>query len=477
MEFDLVVIGSGVTGLSAALTALQGGAKVAVFEKQRSPGGTSNFFEGTFAVESPLQLQRYIIYSRDEAFRNIIEYSHWRANPRLVRAVVDESGKTISWLMEQGVEFVEATTNMPGAPLTYHVVKGHGAAMVKVLTQRFKEAGGELHLGSPVKSLIREGGRVTGVVVEGDMDEIEVEAKAVVIASGGYANNKAWIKKYSGYELDVNAIAVGNVDKNGDGIRMAWEVGAAEEGMGPLELYSVGPVGPEFAMGSSLEQMSAQPDLWVDPQGHRFCDESVSFVDTSVGNASARYKEGYHFRLLDDGIKQEVLEKGIVKGIGVHNPPGTKLHDFDKEMTAAIEQESGEVFMADSIPELAEKMGISKSVLTATVEEYNRFCMKGRDELFAKDPRYLRPLKTPRYYAIRARTIFLGTLGGIKINDRTEVLDKKGQVISGLYAGGFDAGGMYGDSYCIQFCSGLSSSFAINSGRLAGRNALKYMGK
>ena len=321
METDVIVIGSGVTGLAAALTAAQGGAKVMVFEKQRSLGGTSNFFEGTFAVESDMQRERYITFTRDEAFKGIMEYSHWRANPRLVRAIVNESGATIGWLQQTGVEFSDATINMPDAPLTYHVVKGHGAAMVKVLADRLKEAGAELRLGTAVKSLVKEGGRIAGVIAENDAGEIKIAAKAVVIASGGYANNKAWIKKYAGYELDVNVIPVGNVDKTGDGIRMAWEAGAAEEGMGLLELYSAGPVGPGFAMMNPMEKAAAQPDLWVDPRGERFCDETITFFDSAVGNASARFKEGYHYRLFDETIKQAIVEKGMDKSVGVDNPP------------------------------------------------------------------------------------------------------------------------------------------------------------
>ena len=81
METDVVVMGSGVTGLAAALTTIEGGAKVIVFEKQRSLGGSSNFFYGIFAVESEMQRKRYITYSRDQAFKNIMEYSHWRASP------------------------------------------------------------------------------------------------------------------------------------------------------------------------------------------------------------------------------------------------------------------------------------------------------------------------------------------------------------------------------------------------------------
>jgi fumarate reductase flavoprotein subunit len=477
VETDVVVIGSGVTGLAGAVTAAEGGAKVIVFEKQRSLGGTSNFFSGLFAVESARQRVNYITYSRDEAFKNIMEYSHWRANALLVRAIVNESADTIAWLLSEGVEFIEGTINMPDAPRTYHPVKGQGEAIVKTLATIAKEKGVDLRLGMPVKRILRQSDRITGVVAEEDGEDIQVASKAVIVASGGYANNKEWIRKYAGFDLDINLFPIGNVDKMGDGIRMAWEVGAADEGLGVLELHSTGPVGPEFAMKGSLELAAAQPDLWVNPRGERFCDESITFYDSSTGNASARYKEGCHYRLLDDSIRQILLDKGIEKQVGMDNPPCTRPVDFDKELNAAIERGTTDVFVAESIEGLAEKIGVDRTVLKATVDEYNGFCKKGHDDLFAKDPKYLRPLKGPRFYAIKARTVFLGTLGGIKINHHMEVVDKKDKVISGLYAGGFDAGGMWGDSYSIKDSSGLSAGFATNSGRIAGKNALRYLGK
>lgn len=477
METDVAVIGSGVTGLAAALTAAEGGARVIVFEKQRSLGGSSNFFYGIFAVESEMQRQRYITYSRDQAFKNIMEYSHWRANPRLVRAIVDESGATIAWLQQQGVDFADARINFPEAPMTYHVVKGQGAAVVKTLATRAKEKGVDLRPATSVKKILKQGERVSGVIAEQEGDEIEVAAKVVVIASGGYANNKEWIKKYSGFDLGVNVFPVGNVDKTGGGIRMAWEIGAAEEGLGVLELYRVGPVGPEFPMMGQLEFIPAQPDLWVNQSGERFCDESIAFSETSAGNANARHKEGYTYSLFDESIKQFILDKGIERGVGEDNLPGTRPVNFDRELQAALERGTTELFVANSIEELAGKMGIDPVALKATVDEYNGFCDKGHDDLFAKNPKYLRPLKGPKFYAVKARTICLGTLGGIKISHNMEVVDKKGKVIPGLYAGGFDAGGMYGDSYCIHDSSGLSSGFAVNSGRIAGKNALRYMEK
>jgi len=472
----LVVIGSGAAGLSAAVTAAEGGARVLVLEKQRSLGGTSNFFEGTFAVESEMQREKYITYSRDEAFKNIMEYSHWRANARLVRAIVNESGPTISWLRSLGVEFSEVTINMPDAPRTYHVIKGTGAAVIKALASRAKELGAEIRLGVAAKRLLKEGRRICGVIAEDEQGEQRIPAKAVVIASGGYANNKEWIKRYTGFELGVNLLPVGNVDKMGEGIRMAWEAGAAEDNTGVLELFRVGPAGPEYALKNHVEMVAVQPCLWVDPRGERFCDEGIAFYDTSVGNANARFKEGYTYSIFDEGLVRRYLERGIDRNVGMDNPPGTKPVNFYKELEVILSRKQDDVFVADSIEELAQKMGVNPEVLKSTIEEYNAFCDKGHDDLFAKDRKYLIPIRGPKFYAVKARTVFLGTMGGIKINHRMEVVDKRDEVIPGLYAAGYDASGMYGDSYCIRYSSGLSSAFALNSGRIAAKNALKYLG-
>jgi fumarate reductase flavoprotein subunit len=477
LNTDVVVVGSGVSGLAAALTAAEGGAKVIVFEKQRSLGGTSNFFHGIFAAESDMQRARFITYSRDEAFKNIMEYSHWRANPRLVRAIVNESAATITWLQRQGVEFIDAINNLLDAPRTYHVVKGGGEAVVKELVIRNKEKGVNIILAVPVKRILKAGDCIDGVILEENGEETRVNAKVIVIASGGYANNKEWIKKYAGFDLDINLIPVGNVDKTGDGIRMAFEVGADNEGLGVLELYRVGPTGPEFAMKSNIEYAVVQPDLWVDSQAERYCDESIGFYETSIGNASARQKGGSTYSIFDSSIVKRLIENGIDKSHGVDFPPGSRILDLERDLARVLENRSTEVFKADSIPGLAEKIKVDPLRLQATVEEYNGFCEKGHDELFAKDPKYLRPINGPQFYAVRARTVFLGTLGGIKINQKTEVIDKKERTIPGLYAVGFDAGGIYGDSYCIRDASGLSAGFAINSGRIAGRNALGYLGK
>lgn len=480
MEADIVVIGSGAAGMAAALTAAEGGAKVILFEKLRHHGGTSNFAQGLFAVESDMQRQRYIGITRDEAFKIAMDYSHWRANPRLVRTVIDQSADTIAWLQKQGVEFEEPVTMFYDAPRTWHILKGapkaggRGSAMIKVLAARVKEEGSDIKLGTPVKKIIREDRKITGIIAEKGGKGITVKAMAVIIATGGYANNREWVKKYSGLDLDVNLFPLGNIDKMGDGIRMAWEASAAEEGMGVLQLWRSIPIGQGVREIGHLHAASLQPHLWVNQDGERFCDETIANIDPFEGNACARQKNGFSYTLFDEAIKRHMMGKGIDKNMGTENPPGTHLINFDAELKGALGKKNPHIFVEGSIEELAGGAGINPAVLKATVEEYNSFCDKGHDDLFAKDRQYLRPVKEPPFYAMRCVTMTLGSLGGIKINHRTEVLDREGKVIPGLYASGNDASGMFGDSYNI-YLSGGTLGFAVNSGRIAGNNALKYI--
>jgi fumarate reductase flavoprotein subunit len=475
LKADIAIVGAGACGLAAAVTAAEAGAKVIMFEKQKSPGGSSNFFCGTFAVESRMQRENFIMYTRDEAFQAIMEYTHWKANGRLVRAIVDESAATIDWLMEEGVEFLDVITNMPYTQPTYHRVKGQGAAAVLALTTRAKALGVDIRLGVPVTALIKEGGKITGLIAEENGEELEVSAKAVVIASGGYANNKEWIKKYHGYDLGVNLIPYGNVDKMGDGIRMAWEAGAAAEGLSALEIIAVGASVGDLDMHNDLEVATSQPDLWVDPRGRRYCDEGICFYDTSGGNVNARFPEGYTFRMLDDSIIHRLETHGVEKEGSMERKPGARLMDIHKVLDAALERGSTEIFAGDSVEALAEKMGAEPAVLKATVERYNQFCAEGHDAEFAKKRIYLHPLTGPRFYAVKARTMMLGTKGGIRVSEKLEAVDKKDTPIKGLYAGGFDAGGIHADSYPINVATGLSSAFSINSGRIAGRSAVEYI--
>jgi ferredoxin len=128
--------------------------------------------------------------------------------------------------------------------------------------------------------------------------------------------------------------------------------------------------------------------------------------------------------------------------------------------------------IADSWEEIAQWMEVDPNSLKSTIAEYNSICEKGYDPVFRKDRRHLAPLRTPPYYAIKMGVDYLDTIGGIRINERMEVLDKKDIPIPCIYAAGIDTGGWVGDTYCIR-TTGTTFAFAINSGRIAGESAVE----
>jgi hypothetical protein len=134
--------------------------------------------------------------------------------------------------------------------------------------------------------------------------------------------------------------------------------------------------GVVYGFFSHLHLAVFQPDLWIDSQGERFCDEGITFYDTTIGNASVRPKDGRTYSIFDSSIKQYLIEKGIDRAMTMDFPPGSRLPELDQELEAALEDQHTAVFKANSIQELAVKIGVNPVTLQTTVEEYNRSCEK-----------------------------------------------------------------------------------------------------
>ena len=468
MSADVVVVGAGGSGTAAAYSAAQSGAKsVIILEKQPSPGGTGQFSEGIFAAESQMQQERNIVLTKDEAFRRIMEYSHWRANAKLVRAFVDKSANTVDWLKAQGVEFTELTANYPGGYQSWHIFKGRGKTMLSTLRDKFPQMNIKLLTETAGKQIIMKNGKAAGVIAENaDGEKITINSKAVIVATGGFLNNKEMMKKYT---RSPDVIPVGNVGKVGDGINMMIGAGAALEGMEVIQSYRPGM--PGEPTDSQLIATSRQPYLWVDNHGERFCDETVIFQWPFAGNALDR-AGGLMYAIYDTNTKNYLMTEGLDVGVGVMVPVKTKLTKLDSELDRGIKK--GIAFSANTLDELAVKLGMDPAVLKATVARYNTYAVTKHDTEFAKDPKYIQPVQKGPFYAVESRPTALGTLGGAKVTKDMQVIGTDGKVIDGLYAAGNDAGGMYGDSYDLLL-AGSTIGFAVNSGRMAGEHSAKYI--
>jgi len=472
---DVIVVAAGPAGLCAAIAAAREESRVLVFEKGSTTGGAANMGMGPLGVESRLQRLKQHGPTRDEAFRAFMDYTHWRVDAQLVRAYIDKAATSIDWLESLGVEFVEPAAYFPGGNFTWHIVKaGQGqpgpmaaGAMIRILTEKAKELGVKILLQTPVRQILKEKDRVVGVLAEDPSGEsVEARAKAVIVCTGGFGNNPEMIKKYTGYEWgrDLASFRIPGVD--GDGVRMAWEVGAAPTEM-TMELIYMMP--GEF--DPALAEVFRQPHLMVNLLGERFMNEEIMPNTTFTGNAISRQKERTAFLIFDEVIKRHMETVGFDQVSVVF--PFMKAVNFDRLLQGHLDKGFKEIFVADSLDELAAKTGIEGEGLKKTVEEYNGFCEKGYDDVFNKDHRLLRPIKTPKFYAGRFLPGAYGSVGGIKINHRTEVLDKRWKAIPGLFAAGTDACSIYGDSY-VFILPGNTMGFAVNSGRIAGENAAAF---
>jgi fumarate reductase flavoprotein subunit len=467
-EYEVVIIGGGGAGLSAALQASENGGKVCVIERRRVLGGNTSMASVMFGAETPFQRRMQIDVSRDMAFKMAMGYAHWKIDPRIVRAFIDSTGETTQWLEDKGVEFIDIPNYFPDQkPRVFQIIKGQGSTMCKILAQECEKRGVQFFYETKVdKILTNAQGAVEGVSVTIDDRPHQIAAKSVIIATGGYGNNKEMLKKYCPtYSEDM--VHIGLPVNFGDGIRMALDVGAAAEGLGLVHA-----LGPRYAGSAYVAAIVVEPNtVWVNKKGQRFADEAVSFQWPEAGNALSRQPDRICYTLFDEAIKDIFVKQGVSRG-WMKYPTGTKMTKLDQEIKSELKKK--EIMVADSWEPIAQWMNVASKILFATIEEYNRSCDQGGDRVFAKDPKFLLPLRTPPYYAIMCRQGYHGTVGGIKIDENMQVLDKNDAPIGGLFAAGADTGGWEGDTYCLEL-SGSTLAFAIVSGRIAGQNAVQFV--
>ncbi|NDL62081.1 FAD-dependent oxidoreductase [Acerihabitans arboris] len=467
---DVVIIGAGAAGTAAAMAAAEKGVNVVILEKQATVGGTGNFAEGFFAANSSMQLHQGILVTPDMAFKTIMDYSHWKANPYVARAFVDRSADTFEWVKSKGVEFEFIGPGVPGGAMTWHVVKGprngRGRSVITAFFNKFKEMKNvEILMKTAGKTLITDNGAVTGVMAENSQgNPVRIEAKAVVIATGGYANNKEMLKKYIGIADLTFAAPAG---KDGDGLAMAWSAGAGKEGLGVLHGHRPGVRGA--SIGNHAGVAAIQPYLWVDGNGNRFTNEDNTIMWPHAGNALVK-AGGVMFTLYDDATRNHLIKDGNEVAIGDFIPVNTPLINLDADFEKLAQKDVPVAFKANTLDDLAKLMAVDPERLKNTVAEYNTFSDNKEDTVFNKESRYLRPIKTPPFYALKSVSQALGTLGGIKIDGKMRVVTQDGTIIPGLYAAGDDAGGLYGDTYDLNM-AGETFGFGLNSGRIAGENA------
>jgi fumarate reductase flavoprotein subunit len=469
--------------MAAGIAAAENGAKVMIFEKSNTTGGAANMGMGPLGVGSPIQKEHMISLTAGEAFRKHMYYTHYKVDARLVRDYYFKSGETIEWLMDMGVEFLgvqrafnapEATRAYSDGEFTWHVVKPEGGgapgprcatAMTKKMTERAKELEVELYMETPVARIIMEDGRAVGVIAKDrDGEEIEARAKAVILATGGFGDNPEMIKEQTGYEFGKTIFNFAIPGMKGDGIKMAWEAGAGHAPCTMELMYQLQDNMNHFILDGAFRQ----PCLWVNRNGNRFMPEDQIANTTFTGNAISSQPGYVAYSIFDSKLLKKYKKKG--SDIMSHVHPHDLFDHFDDQWERDLAEGYEPICQADTIEELAEKAGIDLEGLEKQIEEYNEMCEAGFDEIFEKDRAYMQPIEKGPFYCCRQNVGAYGTLGGVKINHKTQVLNEEAKVIPGLYCVGTDACNIFGDSYPF-ILSGNSMGFCLNSGRIAGENA------
>ena len=452
LETDVVVVGAGIAGLSAAVSAAENGAKVILVEKMASVGGASIVCGGEVLAGGTSMQAEQGIEDSVEALKNYwLEIGEGNVNEELVSFVAENSGNTVNWLKEQGVKFGDVTFSYyyPNQnPYRNHVTENYiGSDLILPLYEKAQALGVDIHLETPAVSLINDNGTIKGIIAENKGRTVTINATSTILATGGYANNEELMNEYSPNIKSYGTFL--GAAHNGDGLLMAREVGAeiVAGGGGIINPMDVGATKYTDAGGIFLN---------VTPEGKRFSNENDYWFKRS---AELYHEVGFnsYYAISDSKIKNDGLE-------------------------AAIANKTA--FKADSIEELATLIGMDPAVLSETVARYNEMCHTGVDTDFGKpavglvgnkeenlkELTLLNSIEEGPFYAILFPTLSItGTFGGPRTNLNAEVIATTGDVIPGLYAAGEVANGEF--FYKRYPCSGSSIQMSATMGIEAGKAA------
>lgn len=438
-EADVVVVGAGITGLAAALEAQAEGAKVLLLEKMPIIGGSAMMSGGyILGAESAIQKEEGVAGTWEDFANYLYAVSEEQADKDMVFDSAKNSGANIDWMAEQGVAFDREITKLHSshefawghAPTGKAHSSNGGAELTQPLADTFEAKGGEILLSTQADELIKEGDMVVGVKASNQKgDEITIRAKAVVLASGGFAANNEMMAEYHPYLPAVQH--TGNTGNTGDGLRMAMDSGAKT-------LFHDSAIDLGLNFPTYYGYGEEYKGLLVTPDANRFMDESLfHFVRTRI--------------LMD-------LNETVVWAI---------TDQTNDRVEQAVEM--GTAFNADSIEALAEAAGLDAANLKSTVEKYNSLAKDGNDADFSKSAEFMQAIEGPTYYALRYNMGTSGTIGGLVINEKAQVLNDADQPIEGLYAAGEIANGQL--MYKGYPGSGTSIMFCVHYGRIAGTAA------
>lgn len=493
MTTQIVVVGGGASGSAAALQAVEDGAQVTLVEMTASPAGQGTLAGGMFATDSTQQQEQGKTVTSKWYYDQFIDTSNYTANGGLLSKIIQNSGRTVDWLIENGAELILAHPATGGyeehkythPSSTLHGYVEGGTTAITNLHESIINKGGTVLYSTEATDLIIENGEIKGIKAEkAGGGTLTINADAVILATGGFAGNEELVAEIFGEGVGKGRVAT-NI---GTGIAMAMSAGANASYEDAITMH-YGVSRGNSSWGSALNSALMNPFLFVDVDGNRFInEESFIFEPIKTSNVIKSLPQMTAYQIFDQTMIDIVKEYGpagltdvytdelatdptifIEVGHEINTAELAKKAHTPSDIMPDIEKliEEGTIIAAESPEELAEKLGMTHIV--DTISRYNELCEAGEDTDHFKSSKYLDSLEGTLYAVKTTPSVFLGTLGGIDINDNAEVLDFDGKSIKGLYAAGSETSGVYGNSYV--FFEGGTLGYAYGSGRIAGASA------
>ena len=439
---DVVIIGGGNAGLAAAVTASDNGADVILLEKMPMLGGNSIRAGGAYnAVDPERQKEQDIEDSVARHFYHTYTGGDKEGKIKLIYTLVNNANKGIDWLESMGMGFEDEIFTVLGAlwPRSHAPSKPVGTGFITTMREQAEKNGVEIFLNTKADQLIKEGGRVVGVKASTEDGSFELRAsKGVVMAAGGFAANVEMRKKYNPL-LDEKTKTTNHPGATGDGIVMAENVDAALVGMEHIQSLPLGD--PETGSLTGWAGMSVENYIFVNKNGNRFVSEADR--RDVMTNALIDQPDSFMYIVCD-----------------AHSMPAGSKNSFNETIEELVAK--GKTLKAMTIEGLAEKMNVDPDAFAETIEKYNQAVETGEDE-FGKTL-FDKKLNKPPYYASPRVPTAHHTMGGIKINSDTQVIDKDGNIIPGFFAAGEVTGGIHGTNRL----GGNALPDTIVYGRIAG---------
>jgi len=456
IDCDVLVAGSGVSGLSAAISAAELGAEVILVEKApiEDRGGNTKFADAMFRFPHPADELHPRDYTEDDFRNDFMRISQGRADPKLVEVIVKNAANVVDWLTYRGIEWEAGypyTSGYRQAP------KNGGIGLVKTLCRCAEGLGVAFSYQTPARQLLVDTkGNVVGCRVETPEGYLDIHTRGgVILATGGFQANREMRVAYIGSFAD-SLVLRGSRYNTGDGILMALDIGAKPAGQwSGYHSAVIDARSPKEECGmTAIHNYSL--GIIVDRNGKRFLDEGEDFRDLTYG------KFGRYISEHANGLAFCIFDGKIVS-----------RREFHKGWRPI-----GEPYQANTLDGLAKKLGISPSALEQTVQQFNaaiqpgdfdpnRLDGKHTEGIMPPKSNWAMPIDTPPFVAVPVTGGITLTFGGLAVNENGEVINTSDKIIQGLYATGEPIGGLYYDNYVGATSLVRGAVF----GRIAGRHA------